>query len=101
MNLTTQDIKHIAKLSRLELQDNEAEKYRGNLVSILGYVEKMGEVNTDGVPEMTTGAVSNNVWRSDESRVSDLNERDAVVNSFPRRQGTLLEVPAVFEGRTE
>lgn len=101
MNLTTEDTKHIAKLSRLELQDEEVEKYRGHLISILGYVDKLNKVDTSGVPEMVTGSVSNNVWRVDESQISDPGERDTVINSFPRKQGALLEVPAVFEGRTE
>jgi len=101
MDLSQEDIKHIAKLSRLELQDEEVEKYRGHLTSILGYVDKLNKVDTSGVPEMVTGSVSNNVWRVDEPQVSDLGERDTVINSFPRKQGALLEVPAVFESRTE
>ena len=101
MDLSAEDIKHIAKLSRLELQDDEVEKYRSHLTSILGYVDKLAEVDTTGVPEMVVVTASNNVWRADEAQVSDPGEREAVVNSFPRKQGALLEVPAVFEGRTE
>lgn len=101
MNLTTEDIKHIAALSRLELQDEEVEKYRGHLVSILGYVDKLTEVDTSGVAEMASGAISNNVWRVDEADAADPSERDAVINSFPRKQDRLLEVPAVFEERVE
>lgn len=101
MELTKEDIKHIARLSRLELQDNEAEKYRGDLISILGYVDKLAEVDTANVSEMTAGIISHNIWRTDEARVSDPGEREALINSFPRKNGTLLEVPAVFEGRTE
>jgi len=101
MELNIDDIKHIATLSRLELQDDELEKYRGHLVSILEYVDKLAEVDTSNVAEMATGTISNNVWRTDEAQVSDPSERDAAINSFPRKQGALLEVPAVFEGRTE
>ena len=101
MQLTTNDIKHIAQLSRLEIKDEEIEKYRGHLVSILGYIDKLAEVDTSNVAEMVTGTISNNVWRIDEVCATDLSERDSVINSFPRKQGSLLEVPAVFEGRTE
>ncbi|MFH1253468.1 MAG: Asp-tRNA(Asn)/Glu-tRNA(Gln) amidotransferase subunit GatC [Candidatus Uhrbacteria bacterium] len=101
MQLTKDDIKHIADLSRLEIKDDEIENYRRHLVSILGYVEKLSEVNTDGVAEMAVGSSAINVWRTDEVLISDLSEREAALKAFPRHQGSLLEVPAVFESRTE
>lgn len=101
MELSANDIKHIAELSRLELQDEDVEKYRGYFVSILDYVEKLNEVDTTNIVETASGAITNNVWRADEAFVSDPSERDTVISSFPRKQGALLEVPAVFEGRTE
>jgi len=101
MNLSTEDIKHIAELSRLELQDEEVEKYRGHMISILNYIDKLAEVDTTNVPEMTATTITNNVWRIDEAKTCDLSERDSAINSFPRKQGSLLEVSAVFESRTE
>jgi aspartyl-tRNA(Asn)/glutamyl-tRNA(Gln) amidotransferase subunit C len=101
MQLTNQDIKHIAELSRLELKDNEVEIYRGQLVSILGYVEKLSEVNTEGVAELSVGSSAINVWRDDEIVACEISERESAIHSFPRKQGSLLEVPAVFENRTE
>jgi len=101
MNLSKEDVKHIANLSRLEIKDDELEIYREHLTSILGYIEKLAEVDTTGVPELAVGSSETNVWRTDESKLCDSVERDLVIKSFPRRQGSLLEVPAVFEGRTE
>ncbi|MFA6132293.1 MAG: Asp-tRNA(Asn)/Glu-tRNA(Gln) amidotransferase subunit GatC [Patescibacteria group bacterium] len=101
MEFSTDDIKHIAKLSRLEIANDEVEAYRGYFESIIGYVDKLAEVDTTNVPEMATGAISNNVWRVDEAQAVDPDERDAAINSFPRKSGALLEVPAVFESRTE
>ena len=101
MKLTKEDIKHIADLSRLELKDDEVETYRRHLVSILEYADKLSEVNTDGVAEMAVGSSSINVWRTDEVVISDISEREAAIKSFPRYKGALLEVPAVFDGRTE
>jgi aspartyl-tRNA(Asn)/glutamyl-tRNA(Gln) amidotransferase subunit C len=101
MNLSKEDIKHIADLSRLKIEDEKLEMYRGHLVSILGYVEKLTEVDTNGVAEFVSVFSSVNVWRRDEAKPCDLSERDSVIKSFPRRQGALLEVPAVFEGRVE
>jgi aspartyl-tRNA(Asn)/glutamyl-tRNA(Gln) amidotransferase subunit C len=99
MNLNLNDIKHIAALSRLELADDEVEKYHSHLVSILNYFDKLAEVNTEGVPEMAMVSGSLNVWRHDEAVVADVDERDAIMTEFPRKQGSLMEVPAVFEER--
>lgn len=101
MKLSVGDIKHTADLSRLEITEIEAEDYCGYFQSILGYVDKLAEVDTTDVPEMATGAISNNVWRADEPLAAELSERDAAINSFPRKSGAFLEVPAVFEGRVE
>lgn len=101
MKLFKEDIKHIAELSRLELKDDEVEIYGRQLVSILGYVEKLSEVNTEGVAELSVGSSAINVWRDDEVARCENNERESVIASFPRKRGSLLEVPAVFENRTE
>jgi len=99
MDLNLNDTKHIAALSRLELADDEVEKYHGHLVSILNYIDKLAEVKTEGVPEMAMVSGSLNVWRRDEAVVADVDEREAIVSEFPRKQGSLMEVPAVFDGR--
>jgi len=64
--LTTEQIKHIANLARLELTPEEEKKYGEQLSAILNYVDKLGEVNTDqvSVTAQTGGLV--NAWREDE-----------------------------------
>jgi aspartyl-tRNA(Asn)/glutamyl-tRNA(Gln) amidotransferase subunit C len=101
MKFSVEEIKHIADLSRLEIAATELEMYRGYFRSILDYVDKLAEAETTNVPEMATVSYQANAWRADEGRPADPSERAAAINSFPRRQGSLLEVPAVFEGRTE
>ena len=101
MSLTTDQVKHIAKLSRLHLTDEEVETYRTQLDSILEYVEQLGAADTSGVSELARGTTRTNVMRADESIPCDPAVREAMIKAFPRRQGALLEVQAVFEGRTE
>jgi len=64
--LTTEQIKHIATLARLELSTEEEETYGKQLSAILNYVDKLSEVNTDKVliTSQTGGLV--NAWREDE-----------------------------------
>lgn len=61
-------IKHIAHLSRIGISDAEAEKYAGQMESILDYMKILEEVNTDGV-EMTTQVTGlKSVTRADEPK---------------------------------
>ncbi|MCD6109922.1 Asp-tRNA(Asn)/Glu-tRNA(Gln) amidotransferase subunit GatC [bacterium] len=60
------DIKHIAKLSRLKLSDNEAKKFSRQLSDIIKYIEQLKEVNTDGVEETSQVTGLKNVTQSDD-----------------------------------
>jgi len=72
--LTKKEIKHIAKLARLDLTDKELELYGGQLSDILGYIDMLKEVDTAGVEPtaQVTGLV--NALREDEVRVWDKEE---------------------------
>ncbi len=101
MKLSKEEVLHIADLSRLALSDEETEQYQDQLGSILGYVNKLQELNTDGVAEFSHGSDLTNVFRADEPKACGAMEHDSIVNAFPRKQGVLLEVQAVFDDRTE
>jgi aspartyl-tRNA(Asn)/glutamyl-tRNA(Gln) amidotransferase subunit C len=101
MKLTKEEVQHIATLSRLELSDEEVEKYRDQLGSILEYVAKLQELDTTGVAELAHGSGLTNVFRPDEAVPCDAQIHKHVLDAFPQKQGTLLEVQAVFDERTE
>lgn len=92
---TTDDVKKIAKLSRLHITEEETEQYREKLGSILEYVNQLQEVDTTGVPELQHAVAVENVFRSDEPSC-DLDERRRAIEMFSARKGDLLEVQAVF-----
>lgn len=91
----------IAKLSRLHLEEDEIEEYRESLSSILEYVAKLQELNTDHVPELQHAAEVKNVFRDDVVEGCDENVRHRAIDNFTNKEGDLLKVQAVFEGRTE
>lgn len=101
MSLLTEEIKHIAKLSRLSLTDEEIEQFKNQLGSILAYVQKLQEVNTDDVPELQHALHVTNVFRADAEEACDPDVRKRAIENFSNRSENLLEVQAVFEGRTE
>ncbi len=94
------DIKHIAKLARLYLIEEEAETYKNQLGSILEYVDKLQELNTDDVPELQHAIEVTNVFREDVVEGCDPDVRERALNNFSNRKEDLLQVQAVFELRT-
>lgn len=101
MGLNNEEILHIAKLARLKVEPEELPKYSEQLTSILEYVAKLDELETDGVPELAHGAGLSNVFRSDTVEPCEADVRRRIIAAFPHREGDLLEVPAVFVDRTE
>ena len=98
--LTETEVKKIAKLARIEVSDNEIEKLKGELSSILDFVKKLGEANTNNIEPIyqTTGLV--NSFRSDESRGEfkmdeSLNER--LVGQAPHKENRFVKIKSVFE----
>ncbi|MDD5751175.1 MAG: Asp-tRNA(Asn)/Glu-tRNA(Gln) amidotransferase subunit GatC [Candidatus Peribacteraceae bacterium] len=65
MSLTPTQVRHIAKLARLQISDSEVEKYAKELSAILEYVEKLKEVKTDGVEPTAQVTGQSNVLRGD------------------------------------
>ena len=66
--LTTEQVRHIAKLARLRLTDMELEKFPRELTSILQYVDMLKEVDTSGVEPTAQVTGQTNVFREDEIR---------------------------------
>ena len=80
--LTHDDVRHIAKLARLNLSDEEVEKFANELGSILDFVEMLQEVDTESVETTShvTGLKSN--FRPDEIRPTDTTA-DALIETSP------------------
>lgn len=81
-SLSPKDIRHIAKLTRLQLREEEVEKFGKELSAILAYVEKLQEVNTKGVEPTAQVTGLNSVFRHDEIIASD-SAPDALLNCSP------------------
>ena len=61
----TEEVKHVAKLARLELTEEEVNKYSQQLGSILEYVEQMNKIDTTGIEPMPHAIPVYNVMRED------------------------------------
>jgi aspartyl-tRNA(Asn)/glutamyl-tRNA(Gln) amidotransferase subunit C len=95
MSLTLKDVEHIAKLARLQLTDEQKEKYRGQLSSILDHIAKLQELDTRDVPPTTGGSLTEMPLRADEARPGLAT--DVLLANAPETDGDQFKVPPVFE----
>ena len=95
MSVSPEQVRHIAKLARIAMSDEELERLVPELNNILGWVEQLGEVDTDGVEPLT--AVIPNTLRLREDAVTDGGYPDKVLSNAPERIGDFYAVPKVVE----
>ena len=94
MSLTDNEVRKLALLARLELSDDELAKVRPELDSILGFVERLSELETNDVEPMTTALDVDNRWR-DDLVVAGLSNEEALANS-PSHDEQCFLVPPVL-----
>ncbi len=95
MELSKEEVEHIAVLARMGLSDHEKERLRQQLSDILQNMEILGEVDTENVPPTAQSISLRNVFREDESRPS-LETKDIMANA-PARDGDSFKVRPVLE----
>lgn len=100
MSVTEKEVRHVAKLARLALSDAEIDKMVPELNNILGWVEQLGEVNTDGVEPLTAVIANETRLRDDVVDADPLTGggiRDKVLANAPAAEHGFFGVPKVIE----
>lgn len=95
MKMTVADVEYVARLARLELTLEEKELFAGQMDAILGYVEKLKGLNTEGIVPTSHAVPMENAFREDVVR-SSIGSEKALANA-PERAGTFFAVPKVIE----
>ncbi|WP_026326003.1 Asp-tRNA(Asn)/Glu-tRNA(Gln) amidotransferase subunit GatC [Sphingomonas sp. Mn802worker] len=95
MSVDTATVKRVAKLARIAIRDEEAERLAPELGNILGWIEQLGEVNTSSVQPMT--AVIPNHLRLRDDVVTDGGIRAKVLANAPEGEHGFFTVPKVIE----
>lgn len=90
------DVEYTARLARLELSDEEKSLFQPQLEKIVGYVEKISQVDTSGVEPMMHGRALSNVLREDVVRPSM--DREEALSNAPARVGEEFLLPKIVEG---
>ena len=95
MRLTPEEVEHVALLARLELSDEERERFTTQLNSILEHFEQLQQIDTTGVEPMSHAVAVSNVFREDEETGS-LAQEEALQNA-PDAARECFRVPRVIE----
>jgi aspartyl-tRNA(Asn)/glutamyl-tRNA(Gln) amidotransferase subunit C len=93
--LSKQDLEHLAKLARIEIDPVEEEKLLSDLGNILEHFKELQALDTTNVAPMTGGTDLKNIFRDDTEHENT--NRGAGVESFPQEEKGFNKVPPVFE----
>ena len=97
MAITRKDVEYVARLARLELTEDEKERYAGQLENILKYVDTLNEADTSGVQPTNHALQLSNVWREDVCVQSSVELREQLLNNAPERDGDFFKVKKIIE----
>lgn len=98
MSIREDQVRHVARLARLRLTDEETGSLTADLVRILDYVDKLSALDTSQVEPTSniTGATA--PMRDDVAPARDLAAAaEEAVSNAPRRDGTFFAVPPILE----
>jgi aspartyl-tRNA(Asn)/glutamyl-tRNA(Gln) amidotransferase subunit C len=99
MALTKKEVEKIAELARLGLSEKEKEKFAEDLSSVLGYVQKLSEVNVEKVEPMAGGTALESVMRKDDETedIADEEMKAGILNAAPDEKNGYFKVPSIFD----
>ncbi len=95
MNIDLKQIEQVASLSRIRLSDEEKDIFREQLTDILVYIEKLNELNTDGVQPMAYATSLKNVFRDDKQKSSFA--RQEILELSPSSANGFFKVPKILD----
>lgn len=95
MSISKEEIKHIADLSRLNIPEDELNKYAETLSNIVDMANEISTLNTDNVKPTSHILESVNVFRKDETMPSY--DREEILKNAPTKESGCISLPKVVE----
>lgn len=93
--ISDETIEYVGILAKLELSEEEKEKAEKDMGNMLDYIDKLGELDTDGVEPMSHVFPVNNVFREDV--VTNGNMREEILKNAPGEKDGMFVVPKTFD----
>ena len=95
MSIDKNTVKHISKLARISLDENNVESLSKDLTSIMKFIENLNELNTDKTAPLTS--IINSSLKSRKDEVKDGKIRDQILKNSPEKNDEFFVVPKVIE----
>ena len=92
--ITKEEVKKVAHLARLELNENEINNHAQQLEKILDYIRQLEKIDTDDVPCTTRAIEVTNVFRKDQKKKSNCNEE--ILEIAPSKEDKYFKVPKII-----
>lgn len=96
MQLTKEEVQEIADLARIGLTEEEIVERQKDMSNVLGYFEKLAELDTDKVEEIGHITGMNDVYRSDRVEEATEEEKEGMMNNFKDDYDGYIKVQSVL-----
>jgi len=99
MGITSDELKHIAELSKLDIDEAEFDNFKSQFEKVLKFFSQLKEVDVSDIKTVDVGHINNEVnnWRQDEIASCDDDIKKAVLKEAPEVKDGYVKVPGVFE----
>jgi len=94
--ITLDQIKHIAKLARLGLREDEIIKFQKDLSLILDYIEKLKEIDISNIEPTSHSIKVENVIRKDELKDEDIETKNQLIEMAPNKKNRYIKVRSIL-----
>ena len=95
MSIDKDTVKHISKLARISLDENNVDSLSKDLTSIMKFIENLNKLNTDKTAPLTS--IINASLKSRKDEVKDGKIRDQILKNSPEKNDEFFVVPKVIE----
>ena len=92
--ISSDEVKKVAQLARLELNESEIQKHAEQLENILGYIKQLEKIDTENIPCTTRAIEVVNVLRKDEKK--DYENSEELLDLAPSRENQFFKVPKII-----
>tara|TARA_Y100001970_G_C14100197_1_gene785041 strand:- start:35 stop:322 length:288 start_codon:yes stop_codon:yes gene_type:complete len=95
MSIDKNTVKHISKLARISLDEKKTDELSKDLTSIIKFIEKLNELNTDKTDPLTS--IINTSLKSRNDEIKDGKIRNQILKNSPEKNEEFFVVPKVIE----
>ena len=95
--LSKEEVKHVARLARIKLTEEELREMQEELVKILDYIEKLKELDVENLEPTTHSVLLKNVFREDKPEEKSKEEGEKLIELAPQKERRFIKIKSVFK----